>query len=256
MEQIRTLVVDDEPLARRRVVDLLRGVADVAVVGEARDGEEALRQIRELEPDLVFLDIQMPGRSAFELLDALDPDAVPVVVFVTAFDEFALRAFDVHAIDYLLKPYHDTRLFDALERARGQLRHRERRQVEPRIESLLREMIPGRRSLQRLTIRVGEKMYLVRVSDIDWIGADGNYLDVHVGDRTYKIRDSLARLEPSLDPEQFLRIHRSTVVNLDRIREVQRMFRGSYLVVLQDGTRLASSRRYRERFSRLGLDDA
>ena len=258
MPSIRAMVVDDEPLARGRLRELLDGEGDIDVVGEAGSGGEAIATIGRLRPDLVFLDVQMPERNGFEVLAALD-EPPAVVVFVTAYDAYALRAFDVHALDYLLKPFDRDRFLRTLARARAALaRRRGDGQVDERIASLLAEVVPGRRAgtwLERIAVKSGGRVRLVPVGDIDYVEAAGNYLRLHAGTERHLIRETLSAFEARLDPARFVRIHRSTIVNIDRVRELEPYFHGDYIVRLSDGRRLTLSRTYREHLrARLGQD--
>jgi two-component system LytT family response regulator len=244
---IRTLIVDDEPLARQRVRRLLEADPDVTVVGESGDGRQALADLRALRPDLVFLDVQMPALDGFGVLAELGAEATPMVIFVTAHDRYALKAFEVHALDYLLKPFDAARFAAALERAKAQLRQGSAADWQERLRELLRAA-PGRPpGPERLLIKSGGRIYFVRIEDVDWIEAAGNYVRLHVGAEEHLLREALTTLEKKLDPGRFVRIHRSTVVNLERIRELQPAFHGDYVLILRDGTELAVSRGYRDR---------
>ena len=248
---IRTLIVDDEELARLRIRELLQDEGDVEVVGEAADGAEALQRIEADAPDLVFLDIQMPEMTGFEVLETVDVPRMPVVVFVTAYDEFALRAFEAHAVDYLLKPFYRPRFAVALERARAQVAHRSSGEVDARLRALLGALPSGRPYLSRFVVRLGPRIQFVRAEEVDWMEADGNYVRLHAGARDHLLRETLSGLVTRLDPERFLRVHRSVVVNADRIREVQALGKGSYVLILADGTRVTSSSTFREAVERL-----
>jgi two-component system LytT family response regulator len=242
---IRAAIVDDEPLARRRIRNLLREARDVEVVAECANGREAIGALDGAPPDLLFLDIQMPEVDGFDVLRAIGLGRVPVVIFVTAYDQFALRAFEAHALDYLLKPFDDERFEAALQRARARIRERQGGDVNVRLGALLEEVRGGRGYLQRLVVPAGHRSVFIRTEDIDWIEAERNYIRLHVRGRAHLLRENLGRIEVSLDPARFCRIHRSTIVNIDRIQAVESLFRGEYLVVLQDGTRLTSGRAYR-----------
>ena len=244
--KIRTLIVDDEECARQRIRDLLGRERDIEIVGECTDGEDAVRTIRTLCPDLVFLDIQMPEMDGFQTLHALGPQQIPIIVFVTAYEDFALRAFESHAADYLLKPFDRTRFSAALERARVLLSQRADQKIGERIRVMLNALEPEPSFLERVVVRVGQRIQFVRVDEIDWMAAEGNYVRLHVGKRSHLVRESLTRLAERLDPQSFLRIHRSVVVNTERIREVQPLHKGAYAVVLQDGTKLTSTSTFRE----------
>jgi two-component system LytT family response regulator len=244
--KIRALVVDDEPVARAHVASLLRAEADIELVGECATGVEAAAAVERTSPDLLFLDIQMPELDGFELVQAIGPDRAPVIVFVTAYDEYALRAFEVHAVDYLLKPFSAERFRSALQHARAQLAQRQATTIGKQILDLLpdiRRQQPGR---ERIIVRSSGRIYFVRTSEIDWCEAAGNYVRLHVGQQTHLVRDTMAHVEADLDPSQFVRIHRSAIVNVDRIQELQSSFGGEYVVLLRGGTRLTLSRGYRE----------
>jgi two-component system LytT family response regulator len=253
MTKIRTLVVDDEPIARSHVVALLRDEADVEVIGECSDGIEALEAIERSSPDLLFLDVQIPKLNGFELLEAVGSAHAPAVVFVSAVHDHALRAFEVRAVDYLLKPFSVDRFRSAVSHARAQLTHRHATTIGRQILDLLPEMrrvSPGR---DRVLVKASGRIYFVRAADIDWCEAAGNYVRLHVGLQTHLVRDTMAHVEADLDPAQFVRIHRSAIVNVDRIQELQSTFGGEYVVLLRGGTRLTLSRGYREGLqSRLG----
>ena len=247
---LRVLIVDDEPVARRRMMRLLRAERDVDVIGEAGDGRAALQAIAEKGPDLVFLDVQIPELDGFGVLRALGGSArVPGVIFVTAFDRYALRAFEVHAIDYLLKPFTRERLSDAVARVRD-VHQRDRPAADPRLAALLEELRNRPRFLERLPARAGARIVLVDTRDIDWIQAADNYVVLHAGGREYLIRETLTRLEGELDPHEFVRIHRSAMVRLDRIGELVPSPHGDFGVTLKNGAQLTLSRFYRDRVER------
>src|SRR5262245_23758152 len=242
MTKIRTLVVDDEPIARARVVALLRNEADIEVVGECSSGRQAISAIETMSPDLLFLDIQMPEGDGLDLARTIQAQGAPAVVFVTAYDDYALKAFEVHALDYLLKPFSAERFRSALGHAREHVSHRRKGSEAPK------PALPDRRNARpnRLMIKSGGRIHFVRMADIDWCEAQGNYVRVHVGPQEHLVRDTMSHLESELDPQQFVRIHRSTIVNVDRIQEMQSSFNGEYVVLLRTGTRLTLSRGYRE----------
>ena len=251
MEPVRVLIVDDEPLARDGVRLHLELEPGFEVVGEAGSGEEAVSLIEQLAPDLVFMDVQMPGVDGFGVVDAVGVERMPVTIFVTAYDQFALKAFDAHALDYLLKPFDAERFRSALERAREQLRGRRIEGVEGQLAALLRELRGKREYLERIVVRSGGRILILRVDDIDWLEAASNYVRIHAGGRQYLLRETMSNLEARLDPGHFVRIHRSTMVRLDRIRELEPLFQGDYVLILEDGTRLTSSRGYRDRLQAL-----
>ena len=241
---ISVLVVDDEPPARRGLRALLARHDDLTVVGEARSGQEAIAAIRTLRPDLVFLDVQMPDGDGFDVVRAIGVEQMPVVVFATAYDAYALRAFEAHALDYLLKPYDRERLEAALDRARAQLRQRARGSDES-LRALVEKLGERPRWLDRLSVSVGSRLRLVDVADIDYFEAEANYVRAHVGPRSHLIRTTLTALEGKLDPSRFLRVHRSLIVQTARIAEVEPLFAGEYVLFLKDGRRLTSGRTYR-----------
>lgn len=251
--RIRTLVVDDEPAARAAIRSLLANDGEVTLIGECADGRSALQAICDDAPDLLFLDVQMPEMDGFALLRALDPADLPVVVFVTAYDQYALRAFEVHALDYVLKPFTDERFGEALARAKEQVRQGQLGAIGRRVLALLEGL--GRPSptlgegqyLKRLVIKSGGRVTILAARDIDWIEADGDYVKIHAGRAWHLLRETMKRLELQFDPARFVRVHRSTIVNVERIKELQPYFRGEYVVVLHDGTKLKLSRGYKER---------
>ena len=242
---IRAAIVDDEPLARRRIRNLLAEASDVEVVAECANGKEAIESLEEAPPDLLFLDIQMPEIDGFDVLQAIGVGRVPVVIFVTAYDQFALRAFEAHAMDYLLKPFDDERFGVALQRARERIRQQQRGDPDNRLPALLENVREDHGYLRRLVVPSGHRSIFVRTEHIDWIEAERNYVRLHVGGKAYLLRENLTRMASALDPAKFCRIHRSTIVNIDRIQSVESLFHGEHLVVLQDGTKLASGRSYR-----------
>ena len=243
-QRLQALIVDDEAVARRRIRRLLAAEEAIVVAGECADGAAALETIRRDSPDLVFLDVQMPERDGFAVVAGLDPHALPAIIFVTAFDQYALRAFDVHAIDYLLKPYSAERFRTAVHRARERI---EGRQVDARLASFA-EALRGRpHYLSRLPVKTGGRIVLVDASSIDWIEAADNYVKLHVGSREYLHRETLANLERQLDPDRFARIHRSAIVQIDRIVELHPASHGDMDVVLRHGPTLTLSRMWREK---------
>lgn len=254
--KIKTLIVDDEPLARDRVKRFLRDVSDIRVIGECGNGVEAIEAIKEHKPDLVFLDIQMPEKNGFEVVKALDPKTMPSVIFVTAYDQYALQAFDVHALDYLLKPFNRERLHRAVAHAREQIEHKSLGNIDERLASLIADIRGEKKYLERLVVKSVGRVFFLKTDEIDWIEAAGNYVKLHTGKESHMIRETMNGLEAKLNPEKFLRIHRSTVVHIDRIKELHPMFSGDYAVILRNGTELALSRNYRERFLELFENEA
>ena len=250
---LRVVVADDEPIGRQRLVRLLQAEPETDVVAACADGEEAVEAIREHAPDVVLLDIQMPRLDGFEVVAALGEANQPAVIFVTAHDQYALRAFEIHAFDYLLKPVDGDRLREAMERAvstNGRLpQGSSTRRILGLLEELnARDRVRGR---ERVVVRTPERAIFLRTDTIDWIEAAGKFVHLHVGRTVHALRESMAELEQELDSARFLRISRSAIVNLDRIQEVQPWFQGDYVLILTDGTRLTSTRGYRENMRKL-----
>ncbi len=253
MTKIRTVVVDDEPVARERIIGLLNQEKDIEVVGEYSDGSQAVSAIQQQHPDLVFLDVQMPACDGFGVIQQLGPERVPAVVFVTAYDEYALKAFEVHAIDYLLKPFGRDRFAQTLQHAREHLERRRAGDLGKRLMALVQDIKPEPQKLDRLVVKSGGRVFFLRTQEIDWIEAAGNYVRLHLGEDSHLFRETMNNMEGRLDAQRFVRIHRSRIVNTDRIKEMQPWFNGEYVVVLQNGTRLTLSRGYREKLQeRLG----
>jgi two-component system LytT family response regulator len=247
MKKIRTLVVDDEPLARERLTSLLAAEPDIEVVGQCRDGEEAVTAIVDHSPDLVFLDVQMPAMNGFEVIDAVGPERMPLVIFVTAYDQHALRAFQVRALDYVLKPFDRERFQEALQRARAHIQRDETGDLGRRLLALVKDLRRDQPKTDRLVVKSGGRLFFLRADEIDWIEAAGNYVRLHVGTTSHLLRETMNAIEGRLDPEKFFRIHRSRIVNMERIQEMQPWLNGEYAVVLRTGTRLTLSRGYREK---------
>ena len=248
---IRTMIIDDEPLARERVKRFLRDEDEIEIICECSNGVDAVGAIKEKKPDLVFLDIQMPEKNGFEVIRSLSGKYLPTVVFVTAYDQYALQAFDVHALDYLLKPFTRERLHRAVMRAREQIDGKRFGRIDERLTSLIADLKTEKKYLERLVVKTTGRVFFLKSDEIDWIEAAGHYVKLHVGRETHMIRETMNGIETKLDPDRFLRIHRSTVVHIDRIKELHPMFSGDYAVILRDGTELALSRNYRERFVEL-----
>jgi len=249
--KIRTLIVDDEELARDRLRAFLADEPDLELVGECADGAEAVEVLDRDPVDLLFLDVQMPELDGFGVLEAARPAQMPVVVFTTAFSEHALRAFEVHALDYLLKPFDRERLKVALDRVRERLRESRSGALNEKLTALLAEMRPQPAAMDRIVVKAGGKVVLVKVGEIDWIEAADNYVSLHAGADTHMLRETMNSLEARLNPKQFIRISRSTIVNLERVKELQPMFHGDYTVILRNGTRLNLSRSHREKLQHL-----
>ena len=258
MSPLRVLVADDEPLARGTLRQLLATQPDVDVRWEATDGQEAVDAVRRFQPDLVFLDVQMPALDGFEVVEAVGPEAMPTTVFVTAYDQYAVRAFDMAAVDYLLKPYDDARFYRALDRAREAARRHAQSPADlaAQLRDLLTAQAPeasggdasapeahGPPVLDRLLVREGKRLAVLRTEAIDWAEAEGDYVALHVGPRTHLVRETLTRLGEQLGP-RFVRVHRSRVVNLDRVRDLRPTASGDCTVRMMDGSEVRASRRY------------
>ena len=242
---MRVLIVDDEPIARRGLRRLLESAPDVEVVGEAASGTAAVDAIRTLDPDLVLLDIQMPEMDGLEVVATITPAKMPAVVFVTAYDQYALDAFDLNAADYVLKPVDPERFQRALERAR---RHKPE-ELEERLKKVLASVRPARP--ERLVVRSAGKVQFVNVDDIDWILAEDNYVRIHAAGKTYLMRETVSGIEERLPSESFVRIRRSTIVRIERINEIRPLMNGTFELLLQDGTRVVSARRFRDAIEKL-----
>jgi two-component system, LytTR family, response regulator len=251
--KIRVLIVDDEAHARARIRQALKDQPDFEVIGECANGREALQAIRRDLPDLVFLDIQMPRLTGFEVCAQLSKDGVslPFIVFCTAYDQYALQAFEVHAIDYLLKPLDRDRFHQALDHVRAQARGALRGPGDQRFNDLLDALQAGAKQTDRLVFKQDGRVIFVRANTIDWVEADGNYVRFHCGNEAHYVRETLTGLEAQLPADKFMRVSRSAIVNLDRIKEFQQLFYGDYAVILQTGARLTLSRNYRNRLEKL-----
>lgn len=264
LNKIRVAIVDDEELSRERMRTLLAEHSDIEVVAECADGAEALRAIDDKNPDLVFLDVQMPEVDGFEVVEALergDPEApegsgaakAPAIVFVTAHDDHALKAFEIHALDFLLKPFDEARFEKTLSRARRHVRQ-SRDTVDARLLALLEDLRSerrGQRHADRLIVKSGGRVFFLRTEEIDWVEAAGNYVRLHARSESHLLRESMKNMESRLEPNTFVRIHRSAIVNIDRVKELEPWFHGEYIVIMRDGTRLTASRVYSDRLSAL-----
>ena len=248
---IRVLIVDDEPLARERIRDMLEDDPGVEVIGECANGSEAITVIKSTAPDLVFLDVEMPETNGFAVLEALEPERMPCVIFVTAYDQYAVKAFEVFALDYLLKPFDRARFEQSLRRAKEQIRAQKDGSLAQRIMAALKEIHNRPQYLERLVIKTSGHIFFLKTEEIEWLEAEGNYVRLHVGKESYLLRDTISALENQLDPKKFLRIHRSAIVNIDRIQELQPWFHGEYRIILQDGVQLTLSRSYRDKLQEL-----
>jgi two-component system, LytTR family, response regulator len=247
VNKIRTVVVDDEPMARMRLLTLLQPETDIDVIAECADGAEAAAAFLQHAPDLVFLDVQMPGLDGFGVFQQIGPERMPIVIFVSAYDEYALKAFEVHAIDYLLKPFGRERFQKTLQHARASLERRRAGDLGRRLLALVNDIKPEPPRLERLVVKSGGRVFFLRTDDIDWIEAAGNYVRLHLGGESHLFRETMNHMEQRLDVRRFSRIHRSRIVNTERIKELQPWFNGEYIVVLRNGTKLTLSRGYRER---------
>jgi two-component system, LytTR family, response regulator len=248
----RAVIADDEPLARERLRTLLAAETDVVLLRECGDGPAAVAAVRELRPDLLFLDVQMPGLDGFGVLRALDgDDALPEIVFVTAYDRYALQAFEVHALDYLLKPFTRRRFGEAMEHVLRRLELREGRGPAPGVAALLDALRAERERPDRIAVRGSRGVHFVKPDEIVWVEAEGNYVKLHTGAGDHLLRSTLKEVEARLGSHRFVRVHRSALVNQDRIRRLEPWFHGEFVVVLEDGTRLTSSRTYSGNLRRL-----
>jgi len=248
---IRTLIVDDESLARERIRDMLASDPSIEIVAECANGEEAIDSIQEHSPDLVFLDVEMPGIDGFAVLEALPPDRVPAVIFVTAYDQYAVRAFEVYALDYLLKPFDKERFDKALTRAKQGITSERSDALSERILRAIEDIKSKPVHLERLVIKLNGHVFFMKAEEIDWLEAEGNYVRLHSGKESYLLRDTISALESQLDPKRFIRVHRSAIVNVDRISELQPWFHGEYRIILGEGVQLTLSRTYREKLHEL-----
>jgi two-component system, LytTR family, response regulator len=253
-EPINVIIVDDEALARQRLINLIKPHSDVKIIAECKNGFEAVEAIENGRPDLVFLDVQMPEMNGFEVLNRLNSADLPVVIFVTAFDDYAVKAFEIHALDYLLKPFDRERFDAALMRARAEIERERGGDVSRRLIGLLQQTAGGKppQYMERISVKKGESYLFLRTDEIDWIEAEANYIRIHVGKDSYLMRCTIGSMEKSLDPEKFIRIHRSTIVKIDSIKEIYPWIQvGEYALRLKSGQQLTISRGYREQFVKL-----
>jgi two-component system LytT family response regulator len=245
--KLTTVIADDEPLARERLMSLLAHEPDIDVVAQCRDGEEAVTAITDRRPDLVLLDVEMPRMDGFDVISAVGEDRMPMVIFVTAYDQHAIRAFQVRALDYLLKPFDRDRFAAALSRARTQIETQASGDLGRRLVALMKDFRRDPQKSDRLVVKSGGRLFFLRADEIDWIEAAGNYVRLHVGSQAHLLRETMNAIEARLDSERFFRIHRSRIVNVERIQEMQPWLNGEYSVVLKSGVRLTLSRGYREK---------
>jgi len=253
MSVLRVGIADDEPLARERIRSFLANRPGYEIAVECSDGVEAAAAIRDDELDVLFLDVQMPDLDGFQAIEAAGDVSIPIIVFVTAFQDYAIRAFEVRAIDYLLKPFDRARFEETLKRVEDQLASRRKKNLAPEVAELLRELSGNGSSAYQLRFPVKSRgeIYFVRADDIDWIDAEGNYVALHAGGRTHLLRETIKSVESRLDPAKFVRVHRSAIINVDRLKKLQPYFHGEYVVTLHDGTTLTSSRTYSDRLRAL-----
>lgn len=270
---IRALIVDDESLAREALLVMLNDDPEMEVVAECRNGKEAVTVIREQSPDVVFLDIQMPELDGFQVVEEVGAARMPVTVFVTAYDKHALRAFEAHALDYLLKPFDHDRFNTALQRAKTFVRQQKLGEISESLFALLRDMnlktgkshsetddiesgkATHKGPVDRVSIKSGGRIYFLKTKEIDWVEGAGDYLTLHSGSQTHLIRETMGNFHARLDPQKFLRIHRSTIVNIERIKDIRPLYKGEYVVTLTSGIGLKASRGYRRELQQL-LDEA
>ncbi len=249
---IRAIIVDDEPLAREKVQLFAKGETDIEIVDVCSNGHEAITSFRKFTPELLFLDIQMPEMTGFEVIKHLHSNPLPGIIFITAYDEFALRAFEFHALDYLLKPFDRERFQKAVAHAREALRSTSESQVTTeQIKALLDSMKETPAKLERLIVKTNGRIIFLRLEEIDWMEAAGNYIKLHVGNESHLVRETMNNLEQQLHPQQFIRIHRSTIINIEKIKELQPYFNGEYKVVLKNNTQVILSRGFRENFTKI-----
>ncbi len=242
------MIVDDEPLARKFLRRMLEKHSSVEIVAECGNGREAVTSILEVKPHLVFLDVQMPEMDGFETLETLGAEALPQIVFVTAYEQYAIRAFEIHALDYLLKPFDQPRFDKAMARVEEKVADREQARTEQQqIAALLENVARKSPYLERLVVKTGGRIIFLKTAEVNWIQADDKYAHLHTGGKSHLVRQTLGALEAQLDPQKFVRIHRSAIVNIERIKELQPMFAGDHTVVLENDTRLTLSRTYKNR---------
>jgi two-component system LytT family response regulator len=250
-EKIRTLIIDDEPLARRRVRKLLGADLDFDIIGDCANGREAIQEILAQKPQLVFLDVQMPEINGFDVIEAIGETELPMVVFVTAYDKYAVRAFEVHAVDYLLKPFDRARFDKAIQQVKLRLRTEDSGELSTRTLALLEAFRATTNYLERFIIKTGGRVFFIKTDEIDWLEAEGKYVRIHTGKDSHLLREAIGNIEARLDPKKFLRIHRSHIVNIERIKELESWFHNEYRVILRDGTKLMMSRSCRKRLGEL-----
>lgn len=243
--KLRTLIIDDEVLSRKKIRAFLQEHPEFQVVGECADGEQAVAEIRRHKPDLIFLDVQIPGRNGFEVLEGLGDECVPAIIFVTAFDKYAVRAFEVRALDYLLKPFNKARFAEALNRFHERGARLSGADRKHEMKAVLQELQRESRENERIVVKSGSRTIFLRKGSIEWVEAQGDYVKLHSGKESHLLRETMSALTERLDPGRFVRIHRSRIVNLDCIREIRPLWGGDCTVLMRDGTELTMSRTYR-----------
>jgi two-component system LytT family response regulator len=252
MERIRALIVDDEMIARQGLRTLLAADTGIEIIGECRNGREAVKAIREQSPDLVFLDVQMPQMSGFDVVAELGAANMPAIVFVTAYDQYAIKAFEIDAMDYLLKPFDEERLHKTIARVKNYFRHGSFAELNKTLSTLLTRFERAEpKHNERIVIKSGGRIFFVNADEIDWIEAAGNYVRLYVGEKSHLLRETMDAMSAKLDANRFVRIRRSLIVNVGQIKALQPLFKGEYQIILQDGTELRSSRRYRDQLNPL-----
>jgi two-component system LytT family response regulator len=249
--RIRILIVDDEPLARERIRDMLKNDPEVELLDECANARDAIAAVLKHTPDLLILDVQMPGKNGFAMLEELGPERTPPVIFLTAYDQYAVRAFEVYALDYLLKPFDQERFDKAMRRAKAHIRSSESEDLSQRLLAALEQIKSRPTYLERLVIKNNGHLFFLKTEEVNWFEAEGNYVRLHAGKESCLLRDTISSLETQLDPKKFVRVHRSAIVNIDRIQELQPWFHGEYRILMQDGAQLTLSRSYRDKLNEL-----
>jgi two-component system, LytTR family, response regulator len=253
--KIRVLIVDDEPLARRGIRQLLETEKDFEIAGEAANGREAISTLHKLKPDLIFLDVQMPLLDGFSFVEKIGAENLPEIVFVTAYDEHAIRAFEINALDYLLKPIDPERFVKTLNRVRERIKDAQNKELDEKLITLLKNLDSARGEQEtypeRIAVKEAERITFINVKDINWISSEGNYVRLHTKNKIHLMRETMDKIERKLDPQIFLRLRRSTIVRIEQIKELHPLFNGEFAVILRDDTKLSSSRRYRQNLNRL-----
>ena len=248
---IRALIADDEALARKFIRQMLRDDKEVEIVGECSNGKETVAMIRKQKPDVVFLDVQMPEMDGFAVLESIGLDRLPEIIFATAYEQYAIRAFELHALDYLLKPFDQARFKDAMKHAKERFRSRDQKEGRLQINALLKSIKNRPQYLERLVIKASGRITFLSTDEVNWIQADDKYVHLHTGTVSPMVRQTLSAMEAQLDPKKFRRVHRSAIVNVERIKELQPLFSGEHSILLEDGTKLTLSRNYKDKLFEL-----